>query len=117
MFYRPEEPHGLRGDPLDAIVVPRPIGWVSTLDADGRANLAPYSFFNAVAYRPPQVMFSATGPHERGGPKDTVRSRMAKAATITNARMNLLFPNTYAIRHSKAEGLSIANRLSVDVEN
>src|SRR4051812_43038595 len=40
MFYRPEEPHGLRGDPLNAIVVPRPIGWVSTLDADGRANLA-----------------------------------------------------------------------------
>jgi flavin reductase (DIM6/NTAB) family NADH-FMN oxidoreductase RutF len=56
MFYRPDEPHGLRGDPLNAIVVPRPIGWISTLDVDGRANLAPYSFFNAVAYRPPQVM-------------------------------------------------------------
>ena len=67
MFYRPEDPHGLRADPLNAIVVPRPIGWVSTLDRDGRANLAPYSFFNAVAYRPPQVMFSGTGAHERGG--------------------------------------------------
>jgi flavin reductase (DIM6/NTAB) family NADH-FMN oxidoreductase RutF len=72
MFYRPEEPHGLRGDPVNAIVVPRPIGSISSLDADGRANLAPYSFFNAVAYRPPQVMFSASGPHEGGGLKDSV---------------------------------------------
>ena len=67
MFYRPEDPHGLRANPLNAIVVPRPIGWISTLDRDGRANLAPYSFFNAVAYRPPQVMFSVTGAHERRG--------------------------------------------------
>ena len=43
MFYRPEGPHGLRGDMLDAIVVPRPIGRISTLDADGRANPAPYT--------------------------------------------------------------------------
>ena len=72
MFYRPDDPHGLRGDPLNAIVVPRPIGWISSLNASGRANLAPYSFFNAVAYRPPQVMFSATGVHERGGLKDSL---------------------------------------------
>ncbi len=84
MFYRPEEPHGLRGDPLNAIVVPRPIGWVSTLDAHGRANLAPYSFFNAVAYRPPQVMFSAAGPHERGGPKDSVANIAATGEFVVN---------------------------------
>lgn len=73
MFYRTEDPHGLKHNPFNAIVVPRPIGWISTVDRDGRANLAPYSFFNAVAYTPPQVMFSATGPHMTSpGNKDTL---------------------------------------------
>lgn len=61
MFYRPEDGHGLPHNPFNAIVSPRPIGWISTRGADGVANLAPYSFFNAVAYVPPQVMFSSTG--------------------------------------------------------
>lgn len=61
MFYRPEDGHGLPHNPFNAIVTPRPIGWISTLSADGTPNLAPYSFFNAVAYVPPQVMFSSTG--------------------------------------------------------
>ncbi|MCI0635565.1 MAG: flavin reductase family protein, partial [Actinobacteria bacterium] len=47
MFYRPSEGHGLTRDPLNAIVVPRPIGWISSLDPEGRVNLAPFSFFNA----------------------------------------------------------------------
>jgi flavin reductase (DIM6/NTAB) family NADH-FMN oxidoreductase RutF len=84
MFYRPEDPHGLRANPLNAIVVPRPIGWISTLDRDGRANLAPYSFFNAVAYRPPQVMFSATGAHERSGLKDSVAYIEATGEFVVN---------------------------------
>lgn len=71
MFYRANEPHGLRHNPFNALVVPRPIGWISSVDADGNVNLAPYSFFNAVAYTPPQVMFSSTGQHEHGGLKDT----------------------------------------------
>lgn len=53
--------HGLRFDPFKAMVVPRPIGWISSLSPDGVANLAPYSFFNAVANRPNYVMFSSTG--------------------------------------------------------
>ena len=53
--------HGLRHDPFKAIVAPRPIGWISTLDAQGRANLAPYSFFNAVSDNPHIVMFSSSG--------------------------------------------------------
>ena len=65
MFYRPEEGCPLARDPLNAVVVPRPIGWISTLDAAGCANLAPYSFFKAVAYRPPQVMFAATTRHPK----------------------------------------------------
>ncbi len=51
--------HGLRHDPLKAIVAPRPIGWISAMNAAGEVNLAPYSFFNAVSTRPPIVMFSS----------------------------------------------------------
>ncbi|MDM7932358.1 flavin reductase family protein [Tabrizicola sp.] len=57
MFYRPAEGHGLPHSPFAAIVSPRPIGWISTRSGMGD-NLAPYSFFNAVAYHPPQIMFS-----------------------------------------------------------
>jgi len=60
MFYRPEEGHGLPHNPFNAIVSPRPIGWISSRGENGTANLAPYSFFNAIAYVPPQVMFSST---------------------------------------------------------
>lgn len=73
MFYRPRSGHGLPHDPFKAIVVPRPIGWVSTLDAVGRANLAPYSFFNGCGDHPPLVMFAQTGRKSREeGEKDSV---------------------------------------------
>lgn len=72
MFYRPEVGHGLPHNPLNAIVAPRPIGWISTRGAQGD-NLAPYSFFNLTAYVPPQVMFSSTGAKpDRPGTKDSV---------------------------------------------
>jgi flavin reductase (DIM6/NTAB) family NADH-FMN oxidoreductase RutF len=60
MFYRPADGHGLPHNPFNAIVAPRPIGWLSSTGSMGD-NLAPYSFFNAVAYTPPQVMFASTG--------------------------------------------------------
>ncbi len=60
MFYRPEDGHGLPHNPFNAIITPRPIGWISTRGSEGE-NLAPYSFFNGLAYAPPQVMFSSTG--------------------------------------------------------
>lgn len=73
MFYRPADGHGLPHNPFNAIVTPRPIGWISTRGGDGRENLAPYSFFNAVAYTPPQVMFASTGAKpDRDGTKDSV---------------------------------------------
>jgi flavin reductase (DIM6/NTAB) family NADH-FMN oxidoreductase RutF len=53
--------HGLKFDPFKALVVPRPIGWIGTRGPDGVANLAPYSFFNAVSDHPPVVMFSSHG--------------------------------------------------------
>ena len=59
MFYRPEDGHGLPHNPFNAIINPRPIAWVGTRGDQGD-NLAPYSFFNGVAYVPPQVMFAST---------------------------------------------------------
>jgi flavin reductase (DIM6/NTAB) family NADH-FMN oxidoreductase RutF len=59
--YQPAAGHGLRHDPFNAIVGPRPIGWVSTVSAAGVANLAPYSFFNGFSYVPPLIGFSSIG--------------------------------------------------------
>ncbi len=62
---------GLAHDPFKALAVPRPIGWIATVDAAGVPNLAPYSFFNAVSARPPMVLFSS------GGTKDSLRNILA----------------------------------------
>ena len=61
MFYQPSLGHGLPHDPFKAIVAPRPVGWISTRSRDGRLNLAPYSYFNALSARPPLVWFSSEG--------------------------------------------------------
>ncbi len=61
MFYQPKDGHGLPHNPFKAIITPRPIAWISTQDAEGMRNLAPYSFFNGLADNPPQVMFASTG--------------------------------------------------------
>lgn len=80
MFFKPHErdksllPH----DPFKAIVAPRPIGWISTISQDGVANLAPYSFFNAVGGMPPMVMFSSEGV------KDSVRNASATGEFVCN---------------------------------
>src|SRR5262245_753502 len=73
MYYESDKnDHGLRYNPIKACVVPRPIGWISTMDAAGIVNVAPFSFFNVLSYDPPFVMFSA-GVHELdGSKKDTV---------------------------------------------
>lgn len=73
MFYRPKDGHGLPHNPYNALIAPRPIAWISTQDAEGVQNLAPYSFFNGTAYVPPQVMFASTGtkPDQENG-KDTL---------------------------------------------
>lgn len=72
MFYEPILGHGLAHDPFKAIVAPRPIGWISTLDTAGRRNLAPYSFFNGVCGNPPMVMFSSEGlKHSAENARDT----------------------------------------------
>ncbi|MFZ3081695.1 flavin reductase family protein [Rhodoferax ferrireducens] len=67
-YYEPRKGHGLPHDPFNAIVGPRPIGWISSRNADGVLNAAPYSFFTAFNYVPPIVGFSSIGY------KDSVRN-------------------------------------------
>ena len=67
-FYEPSAGHGLAHDPFNALVAPRPIGWISSRSRDGVLNLAPYSFFNAFNYKPPLVGFASIGY------KDSVRN-------------------------------------------
>ncbi|KUY68058.1 Asp/Glu/hydantoin racemase [Burkholderia cepacia] len=67
-YYEPSQGHGLAHDPLNAIVGPRPIGWISSRGSDGTVNLAPYSFFNAFNYHPPIIGFSSVSA------KDSLRN-------------------------------------------
>jgi len=60
-FYQPSDGLGLPHDPLNAIIGPRPIGWIASVDAHGKRNLAPYSFFNCFNYRPPIIGFASSG--------------------------------------------------------
>ncbi|CAN9224559.1 unnamed protein product [Alternaria alternata] len=84
MFYQPgKEDHGLPYDPFKACVLPRPIGWISTLSPDGHANLAPYSQFNNLTFDPPYVMFSANQTPSNSQ-KDTVRNVEATGKFIWN---------------------------------
>lgn len=78
MFYEPSAGHGLPFNPFKAIIAPRPIGWVSTIDAKGRPNLAPYSFFNAVSGGPEMIMFTSEGL------KDSVRNAQETGEFVYN---------------------------------
>ena len=79
MFYDAvENNHGLKRDPFKALVVPRPIGWISSISPEGVVNLAPYSFFNAVSSRPNIVLFSS------GGRKDSVVNAEATGEFVCN---------------------------------
>ena len=77
-FYEPRDGHRLAHDPLNAIVAPRPIGWISSVSAAGVRNLAPYSFFNLINYRPPLIAFSSTGR------KDSVANIAATGEFVWN---------------------------------
>jgi len=76
--YQPQDGHGLRHDPFNAIIGPRPIGWISSCDKNGRVNLAPYSFFNAFNYKPPIIGFCSVGA------KDSIRNVMETGEFVWN---------------------------------
>jgi flavin reductase (DIM6/NTAB) family NADH-FMN oxidoreductase RutF len=104
MFYRTEQPHGLPFNPFTSIVAPRPIGWISTLDRDGRANLAPFSFFNGVSYSPPQVIFSGGARASSCGSlpslKDSVQNAEQSGEFVVNVAT---WPLREAMNRSSAE--------------
>ncbi len=77
-YYEPAAGHGLPHDPFNAIIGPRPIGWISSLSESGMRNLAPYSFFNAFNYRPPIIGFASNGW------KDTVANVRASGEFVWN---------------------------------
>lgn len=73
MFYEPaKNDHGLPYNPYPSLIVPRPIGWITTLGKDGTVNLAPFSLFNGVGYTPPTCVVCPNGKGAGGGQKDTV---------------------------------------------
>jgi flavin reductase (DIM6/NTAB) family NADH-FMN oxidoreductase RutF len=77
-YYEPSQGHGLAHDPLNSIIGPRPIGWISTRGREGHLNLAPFSFFNAFAYKPPIIGFASTGR------KDTLRNAQETGEFVWN---------------------------------
>lgn len=107
VFYKTSEPHGLPHNPFKSCVVPRPIAWVSTVHPNGSINLAPYSFFNALASDPPMVMIAFNGYHEHGGEKDTLHNIKTSGEFVVNmvplALQNAMNTSTAAVAHEVDE--------------
>jgi flavin reductase (DIM6/NTAB) family NADH-FMN oxidoreductase RutF len=95
---------------LTALVVPRPIAWVSTLDADGRGNLAPHSFFTVASGRPPVILFSSLGR------KDTVRNIEATGEFVVNVTSEDLLSEVNATSAKFEHGDSEADLLGIATE-
>jgi len=100
MFYEPKHGHGLPHDPLKAIVAPRPIGWISTLDIQGRPNLAPYSFFNLVHTRPALLAFTSETL------KHSAKNAIETGEFVFNLATRPLFAAMNASSGSLPEGVS-----------
>jgi flavin reductase (DIM6/NTAB) family NADH-FMN oxidoreductase RutF len=90
LFYTADQPHGLPFDPFKAIIAPRPIGWIGSCDKDGRPNLAPYSFFNAVGSHPNMIAFSSEGLKDTSrNVRDTGEFTFSLATLPLAQQMNL----------------------------
>ena len=107
MFYTPgtHKDHGLPHNPFKAIVSPRPIGWISTISAEGKPNLAPYSFFNAVSETPPMVAFSSSPG--ANGEKDSLINARDTAEFVVNIvskeQMQAMSDTSAALAHGESE--------------
>ena len=85
MYFEPKKQnHGLPKNPFNSLVLPRPIGWISSRDPKGVVNLAPYSFFNAVCYRPPTVMFASGAGSGDDELKDSLRNVKSTGEFVCN---------------------------------
>jgi flavin reductase (DIM6/NTAB) family NADH-FMN oxidoreductase RutF len=92
LFYEPGNDHGLPRDPFKSCVVPRPIGWISTLSAGGVANLAPFSQFQNLTFDPPHILI-ISGPKSTGDRKDTIENAERTGEFVWNMA-------TYALREA-----------------
>ena len=95
---------------LSALVVPRPIAWITTLHADGSVNAAPYSFFNLMGSRPPVV---AVGPDASGGEKDTPRHVRQRGAFVVNVVSEAVAPAMHATSAPHPAGVSETEALGL----
>jgi flavin reductase (DIM6/NTAB) family NADH-FMN oxidoreductase RutF len=84
MFYETKDHHGLERNPFKSLIVPRPIGWISSQDSNGIVNLAPYSYFNGVGTEPPTVMFASEGTHIEGDFKDSATNVQETGEFVCN---------------------------------
>ncbi len=85
MFYETRENnHGLESSPFNSLIIPRPIGWISSQDTQGNINLAPYSYFNAVSDNPPMVMFATVNSRSDGSVKDTIHNVETQGEFVVN---------------------------------
>ena len=84
MFYEPKKGSPFKIDPFKSLIFPRPIGWISSISKNGIANLAPYSYFNAVADEPPQVMFCSNGSSTYGKYKDSLSNILTTKEFVVN---------------------------------
>ena len=84
MFYEPKKGHPFLIDPYKSLIFPRPIGWISTISKKGIVNLAPYSYFNAIADEPPQVMFSEEAPIAYNKYKDSLTNILSTKEFVVN---------------------------------
>ena len=96
MFYEPKKGVPFKIDPFKSLIFPRPIGWISSVNKNGVANLAPYSYFNAVTDEPPQIMFCSNGSSTHGKYKDTLSNILHTkefvvnfVTTVTRNQMNI----------------------------
>ena len=96
MFYEPKKGVPFKIDPFKSLIFPRPIGWISSVNKNGVANLAPYSYFNAVTDEPPQIMFCSNGSSTHGKYKDSLSNILHTkefvvnfVTTVTRNEMNI----------------------------
>ena len=84
MFYEPKKGVPFKIDPFKSLIFPRPIGWISSINNDGIANLAPYSYFNAVSDEPPQIMFCSNGSSLHYKYKDSLSNILSTKEFVVN---------------------------------
>lgn len=109
--------HGLKHDPFKTLVAPRPIGWISTMSADGRLNLAPYSFFNGISDNPHIVMFASQGPKDSQVNAEATGEFVCNMATweLRDAMNVTSAPLEHGVSEFEAAGLTPVPSIDVKV--